>query len=84
MWGEPAHARTHARTHACAQYIVNPNSRLLEEHAKQIQAHVAKRLVRFKPECLNYTPRVWEVRVFSSLLRRFACTLFPPLFPQPE
>lgn len=50
------------------QYIVNPNSRLLEEHAKQIQAAVAKRLIKFKPDCLKYTPRVWEVRCSRPLL----------------
>jgi hypothetical protein len=49
-----------------AQYIVNPNSRLLEEHAKTIQAQVAKRLVKFKPEALNYTPRVWELPSYDD------------------
>lgn len=43
------------------QYVVNPASRKLEEHAKAVQASLEKRLVRVKSECLSYTPRVWEL-----------------------
>lgn len=50
------------------QYIVNPNSRLLEEHAKAVEASLAKRLVRVKPECLSYTPRIWELYVLHLCL----------------
>ena len=49
------------------QYIVNPNSRLLEEHAKQIQAQVEKRLVKFKPESMNYVPKVWDIPTYDDI-----------------
>ena len=62
----PGYRLTFACFFACDQYIVNPNSRLLEEHAKAVQTSLEKRLVRVKPECLSYQPRIWELPNYEN------------------
>ena len=37
-----------------------------QEHAKAVQTSLEKRLVRVKPECLSYQPRIWELPNYEN------------------